>query len=166
MLPDESCLLLNALTYEHGHLRRTQHILNVYALAKLLGEQENLSPPEQLILRASAILHDIAIKRCKEKYGDGRPEMQRIEAPAIVRSFLTPCGYPESAVPRITELVVLHHCYDRIDGQTFQLLVEADLIAGCFETDSPAARAEAVRPLFKSKTGLALLAAWLPEQNT
>lgn len=161
MLPDESRLLLDALTYENGHLRRTQHILNVYALAKLLGEQEGLSAHEQQTLRAAAILHDIAIKRCKEKYGDGCPENQRKEAPQMVREFLTACGYPETDVPRITELVVLHHCYDHIDGMDFQLLVEADLIAACFEAASPAERAAAVCPLFKSKAGLQLLSAWL-----
>ncbi|MGN0479112.1 MAG: HD domain-containing protein [Hominenteromicrobium sp.] len=161
MVPDESRLLFDALTYENGHLRRTQHILNVYALAGLLGEREALPEHDRRILRAAAILHDIAIKRCKEKYGDGCPENQRREAPRMVRDFLIPCGYPEMDIPRITELVVLHHCYDRISGSDFQLLVEADLIAGCFEAENSAARAEAVRPLFQSRTGLALLAAWL-----
>lgn len=163
MIPDETRLLYDALRYENGHLRRTQHILNVYALAKLLGERENRSAPEQQRLRAAAILHDIAIKRCKEKYGDGSPEKQRIEAPAMVRDFLATCGYPKTDFPRITELVVLHHCYDRIDGPDFQLLVEADLIAACFEAGDPHAHAEAVQPLFQSETGLRLLSAWLAE---
>ena len=162
-MPDEARLLLDALRYENGHLRRTQHILNVYALARLLGEREALPPHNRQLLHAAAILHDIAIRRCKEKHGDGCPENQRKEAPQMVQDFLAPCGYPETDIPRITELVVLHHCYDRIDGRDFQLLVEADLIASCFEAESPAARAKAVRPLFKSQTGLALLAAWLPE---
>lgn len=62
MINDETHLLYNAMCYEEGHSRRTQHILKVYALAKLLGEQEKLPVEEQQILQAAAILHDIAIK--------------------------------------------------------------------------------------------------------
>lgn len=83
MKNDESRLLREALLFEEGHPRRTQHILKVYALAKLFGEQEGLSRREQRILRAAAILHDIAIKPCKEKYGDACQENQRREAAQI-----------------------------------------------------------------------------------
>ena len=38
----EAVLLQNALCYEEGHPRRTQHILKEYALAALLAEQGNL----------------------------------------------------------------------------------------------------------------------------
>ena len=72
-MPNEAKLLYDALLYEDGHLRRTQHILKVYGLAKILGELENLPTHEQENLRAAAILHDIAIKFCKEKYDDGCP---------------------------------------------------------------------------------------------
>mgnify|MGYP002441563329 CR=1 FL=1 len=69
----ESELLYHALCYEEGHPRRTQHILKVYTLAKLLGEKEALSEKDRQILQAAAILHDIAIKYCKEHYaGDVR----------------------------------------------------------------------------------------------
>ena len=33
-MPNEAKLLYDALLYENGHLRRTQHILKVYGLAK------------------------------------------------------------------------------------------------------------------------------------
>ena len=101
-MPNEAKLLYDALLYENGHLRRTQHILKVYGLAKMLGELENLPTHEQENLRAAAILHDIAIKFCKEKYDDGCPANQRKEAPALARKFLTACGYAEEDLPRIT----------------------------------------------------------------
>lgn len=162
-MPNEAKLLYDTLLYEDGHLRRTQHILKVYGLAKMLGELENLPPHEQENLRAAAILHDIAIRFCKEKYGNGCPANQRKEAPALVRKFLTACGYKEEDFPRITEMVVLHHCYDKIDGKDLHLLVEADLIAGCTEEDDPSAHAKAVRRLFKSPSGLALLDTFIKE---
>ena len=162
-MPNEAKLLYDALLYENGHLRRTQHILKVYGLAKMLGKLENLPTHEQENLRAAAILHDIAIKFCKEKYDDGCPANQRKEAPALARKFLTACGYAEEDLPRITKMIVLHHCYDKIDGKDLQLLVEADLIAGCTEEEDPSAHAKAVRRLFKSSSGLALLDTFIKE---
>ena len=54
MINNEAYLLHSVLCYEDGHCRRTQHILKVYALAKLLGEQEKISVEEQQILQAAA----------------------------------------------------------------------------------------------------------------
>lgn len=68
MQGNESTLLFRALCYEQGHVRRTQHILKVYALAKLLGEAEGLDDEQRQLLQAAAILHDIPIRFCKEHY--------------------------------------------------------------------------------------------------
>ena len=53
----ESELLYHERCYEVGHPRRTQHILKVYTLAKLLGEKEALSEKDWQILQAAAILY-------------------------------------------------------------------------------------------------------------
>ena len=92
---DETKLLCDALLFEHGHARRTQHILKVYALAKLIGEAQRLPAWEQRIVQAAAILHDIAIGPCKQKYGEATQDKQRREAPALVRRFLRAAGYPK-----------------------------------------------------------------------
>ena len=55
MQGNESTLLFRALCYEQGHERRTQHILKVYALAKLLGEAEGLDEEQRQLLQAAAI---------------------------------------------------------------------------------------------------------------
>ena len=73
----ESKLMLSALNFEEGHNRRSNHILKVYALAKTIGDCEGLSEKEKLVLHASAILHDIGIKICKEKYGDASQETSK-----------------------------------------------------------------------------------------
>ena len=112
MKKPETKLLLDALLYEEGHPRRTQHILKVYALAKLLGECSGLGEEERQILQAAAILHDIPIKYCKERYkGDACQANQQKEAPGLVRDFLQQAGYPPDYLPRVLELVVNHHCY-------------------------------------------------------
>lgn len=115
-MADQDGLLLRALQYEEGHPRRSGHILKVLALAGMIGREEGLSEEEQMILEAAAILHDIGIKHCKEKYGIASQELQKKEAPAIAKEFLNDCGYPASWVEKITRFIQVHHDYDHIDG--------------------------------------------------
>ena len=135
LMGNESELLYGVLCYERGHKRRTEHILKVYALAKLLGERENVSPEEREILQAAAILHDIAIGYCKERYnGDACQANQKKEAPGLVEKFLREAQYEASAFPQIVDLVLRHHGYDEPREKLLQLLIEADLLVNCYET--------------------------------
>lgn len=60
----------------------------VYPLAKLLGEHTRLSPQELKILHAAAILHDTAIKYCKEHHhGDASQEKQKRKPPDLSEAF-------------------------------------------------------------------------------
>ena len=88
VINNETHLLYSVLCYEEGHCRRTQHILKVYALAKLFGEQEKISVEDQQILQAAAILHDVAIKYCKEHYnGDASQNNQKQVVSILVTRF-------------------------------------------------------------------------------
>ncbi len=94
MINNETHLLYSVLCYEEGHCRRTQHILKVYALAKLFGEQEKISVEDQQILQAAAILHDVAIKYCKEHYnGDASQNNQKQVVSILVTRFLESANY-------------------------------------------------------------------------
>lgn len=158
MINDETCLLLSALRHEEGHIRRTQHILKVYSLARLLGEQEQLSEEDRQILQAGAILHDIAIKYCKEHYnGDACLNNQKKEAPHLVEDFLKKANYLPSYVPKILDLVVKHHDYDDPKSTLLQLLMEADLIINCYETYPDADKMEYIKNIFHTSTGTELL---------
>lgn len=160
----EAALLYRALCYEEGHPRRTQHILKVYALAKLLGEQERLPEEERQILQAGAILHDIAIRYCKE-HGDGEagPDRQRQAAPLLVSRFLEEAGYPPSCVPAVLELVACHHDYHRPRNRRLQLLMEADLIVNCYERRPEAEERARIEDIFETEGGRKLLALCLNE---
>ena len=104
MINNETHLLYSVLCYEEGHCRRTQHILKVYALAKLFGEQEKISVEDQQILQAAAILHDVAIKYCKEHYnGDASQNNQKQVVSILVTRFLESANYLPSYVPKIIE---------------------------------------------------------------
>lgn len=164
MINHETQLLYRALRYEQGHSRRTQHILKVYALAKLLGEQEKLSTEEQQILQAAAILHDIAIKYCKEQYnGDASQEKQKQAAPELVTHFLQEANYLPSYIPQILDLVVHHHDYRGRRSKELQLLMEADLIVNCYESPPNPKKAEEIQSIFQTPGGKALLALCLKE---
>ena len=52
MTDREGQLLYSALCYEEGHPRRTQHILKVYALAKMLARQAELDEHQEAVLGA------------------------------------------------------------------------------------------------------------------
>ncbi len=158
MINNEAKLLQDAICYEEGHPRRTQHILKVYALAKLLGEQEKLSVEDQQILQAAAILHDIAIKYCKQHYnGDASQEKQQLEAPALVTYFLQEANYIPSYIPKIMELVINHHNYDILKDKTLQLLMEADLIINCYEDYPNPEKKEYIKSIFQTPLGKQLL---------
>lgn len=166
MINHETRLMTQVLRYEAGHPRRTQHILKVYALAKLLGEQEQLPVEKQQILQAAAILHDIAIKYCKEHYnGDASQKNQRREAPRLVHDFLSEANYLPSYIPQITELVLRHHDYDQPKSQLLQLLIEADLIVNCYESEPGTEKAESIRRIFQTATGKELLALCLKNRE-
>ena len=158
MINHETRLMTQVLRYEAGHPRRTQHILKVYTLAKLLGEQERLSVEDQQILQAAAIVHDIAIKYCKEHCGgDASQENQQQAAPGLVRHFLSEANYLPSYIPQITELVLHHHDYDLPKSQLLQLLMEADLIVNCYESRPEPEKAERIRRIFQTAAGTELL---------
>ncbi len=151
---NESNLLKEALCYENGHRRRTQHILKVYALAKLLGEQAGLSEDDRGILQAAAILHDIAIRYCKEHYnGDACQANQRQEAPHLVRHFLCEADYPREWEQSVIELVQEHHIYEGPRSPLLQLLIEADLLVNCYESNPEEDALRKIEAVFQTNLG-------------
>ena len=162
LMGNESELLYGALCYERRYKRRTEHILKVYALAKLLGERENVSPEEREILQAAAILHDIAIGYCKERYnGDACQANQKKEAPGLVEKFLREAQYEASSFPRILDLVLRHHGYDEPREKLLQLLIEADLLVNCYETAPGSGELQKIESLFQTETGKNLFSLYL-----
>ena len=164
VINNETYLLYSALCYEEGHCRRTQHILKVYALAKLLGEQEKISTEDQQILQAAAILHDIAIKYCKKHYnGDASQEKQKKEASHLVQEFLQEANYLPSYIPKIVDLVSKHHDYRKEKSKLLQILIEADLIVNCYENQPDYKKSKFIKDIFQTTGGKKLLELCLEE---
>lgn len=157
----EAALLLHALLYEAGHPRRTQHILKVLELARLLGREAGLNGGERRILQAAAIVHDLPIRLCKARYhGDASQPRQRQEAPMLVGRFLLEAGYPPSDTAPVLELVLGHHDYGRPRSKLLQLLMEADGLVNCYESPPTEAQRAFLETLFQSAAGKRLFAAW------
>lgn len=58
------------IEYSQGNLHDIDHLLKVYACAKMIGECEGLERETQTALELAAIVHDIACPLCREKYGN------------------------------------------------------------------------------------------------
>ncbi len=130
---NEQILLRNALQHEEGHKRRTEHILKVYALTRVIALSENVTDQELAIVSAAAILHDIPIKRCKEEFGDASMPFQQKLAPEMVSTMLKEAGYPESFYEDVLDLVMHHHDYHSISSPLLRILMEADLLVNYME---------------------------------
>ena len=153
----EEQLLQDAVMFEQGHLRRSTHILQVYALTKIIANGEKLSKQERNVVQAAAILHDIAIKVCKEKYQDASQSNQKKEAPELVMSFLNKYAYDKEERDEILDLVLHHHDYSKDRGRIHQVLIEADLLVGCFEHEDTKKKVLEISHLFQTETGKRLL---------
>ena len=142
----------------------------------MIGLAEHVDEATQLILEAAAIVHDIGIRICEQKYGvcDGKHQElegpdekygvcdgkhQELEGPDEARKLLTDMGtFSEVQIERICWLVGHHHTYDSITEIDYQILVEADFLVNIYEDNLPADAIRKVREkIFKTSAGRALL---------
>lgn len=144
--------------YYHHDVKRINHFTKVYGYAKYIGEMEGLQQTTQEILEIAALTHDIGIKISEEKYHSSAGRYQEQEGPSVAMAKLTEIGIPEGIINRVCFLIGHHHTYSAIDGQDFQILVEADFIVNIHEESlSVDAIRSIAENVFKTKTGLALL---------
>lgn len=152
--PDNNCLLQEMIAYYRGDAKRIQHFVKVYQFAKMIGELEQLPEEEQFILETAAIVHDIGIKAAEEKYGSCTGKLQEREGPAVAEQLLTALGYDNKVIQRVIYLVGHHHTYQDIDGDDYQILVEADFLVNLWEEKLDKEAVEkACRNIFRTRSG-------------
>lgn len=147
-------LTIKMMQYYSGDADRIQHFTKVHSYARLIAVSEQLDPDMQFITEAAAIVHDIGIRLCEQKYGECGGKLQEIEGPPLAEKMLTELMFPLKAVERVSYLVGHHHTYDKIDGLDYQILVEADFLVNFFENglDKDSIRST-YEKIFKTETG-------------
>lgn len=136
-------LILKMISYDHGCPGRIQHFLKVHSFAKTIAVSEHLDEKTLFITEAAAIVHDIGIRLCLEKYGDGNGKLQEKEGPALAEQMLSELGFEKDVIERVSFLVGHHHTYTGIDGLDYQILVEADFLVNLFEGNTDTAHIRA-----------------------
>ena len=130
------------VAYNAGDPKRIQHLIKVHYFARMIGLAEHVDEVTQLILEAAAIVHDIGIRICEQKYGVCDGKHQELEGPDEARKLLTDMGtFSEAQIERICWLVGHHHTYDSINEDN----LPADAICKVREK------------IFKTSAGRALL---------
>ena len=153
-------LMEQMIVFSNGNLHDITHFITVWTYAKTIGELEGLKPDAQYLLEAAAIVHDIACPLCREKYGHADGKLQEKEGPALVRAFLADSGMTEAQKERIAYLVGHHHTLSGIEGDDYQILIEADYLTNASEQGYSAANIEHFRnTIMKTESGKKLAAA-------
>jgi len=116
-----------------GNIHDIEHLVKVWSYAKTIGELEALDPETQFLLEAEAITHDIACPVCRERYGNANGKLQEQESPSLIKAFFADMDLAEAQTDRISHVVGHHHTYEGVDGQDWQILLEADYIVNASE---------------------------------
>lgn len=152
--------LIMAMTeYDKGDVERIQHFMKVHSYAAIIGRMEGLDEETLVILETAAILHDIGIHKCEEKYGSEAGNLQEQEGPPEAEALLDRIGgYTKEQIERVKFLIGHHHTYTNIDSLDYQILIEADFLVNLYENaDMFMPAASARDKIFRTKTGLELL---------
>lgn len=125
-------LYLKMIAFDRGQPDLIQHFTKVHAYAKLIAELEGIDAPTREVLEAAALVHDIGIPLCNDKYGSHPGPMQEKEGPPLARAMLSDLDFTKEEIDRVCALVGEHHTLSPIDGIDHQILLEADFLVNCF----------------------------------
>ncbi len=147
-------LYLKMIEFDHGQPGLIQHFTKVHAYSRLIALQEGMAPEAQEITEAAALVHDIAIPLCIEKYGNDNGRHQEEEGPALVQAMLPELGFTPAQVDRVCWLVAHHHTYTNVNDLDHQILIEADFLVNAYESShSQDAKQHTLDKIFKTDTG-------------
>jgi len=138
--------------------RVINHFLKVTAYARQIAEAEGMTGQALKTLVTAALMHDIAVPYCREKYGHCQGPFQEKEGGPMVTAFFAGTDMEEEIVSRVRYLVEHHHTLTQIDGLDYQILIEADYLVNADEgAESPEAIRAMEAKVFKTAAGRALL---------
>ena len=137
-----------------------QHFTKVHSYCRLIASLEDVDGHTAEVLEAAALVHDIGIPICNQKYGSHPGNLQEKEGPPLARQMLSQLDFTEAEIDRVCTLVGEHHTYLPMDGIDHQILVEADFIVNSFENGLPREACQnTYRNIFKTNAGKRIYAA-------
>ncbi|MBQ5332747.1 MAG: HD domain-containing protein [Oscillospiraceae bacterium] len=164
---DISEIISMAVSYDRGDPRRINHFMKVYAYARFIGMEEQLSERELDILEAAAVLHDIGIHNAEKLHGSSDGKFQELEGPAAAADILSELGADEEFIQRVCNMVGRHHTYHGIDSLPLQILIEADFLVNIYEDNMSDSAVSSVKSrIFRTNSGLRLLEQIYEEKYT
>lgn len=151
-------IIKEMIEYFNNDVRRINHALKVHGFCQAICSLEQLNEKEQLIVNLSGILHDIGIKEAERKYNSSAGPYQEKEGPSVAKQIMQKYDIDNEIMERVCYIVGHHHSYNKIDGNDFQVLVEADFLVNIYEDDIDKASVDSVRrKYFKTQTGIEML---------
>ena len=102
-------LMAAVIKYDHGDVKRIQHLIKVHDLCLTIGLMENMPAEELWTLEAAAMLHDIGIHAGEAKHGGKcTGKHQEEEGPAVAQEILDSVGgFTNQQTERIKYLICL-----------------------------------------------------------
>ncbi|MGN0601634.1 MAG: HD domain-containing protein [Oscillospiraceae bacterium] len=153
-------LILKATEYFSGDAKRIQHFIKVYTFSKIIADGEGLDEKTTYILLTASVVHDMGIRIAEEKFGKGHcgGKLQEKYGPDVARNVLEELDFEEDITKRVCFLVGHHHTYEGVDGQDWQILLEADFLVNAYEDKLSAESVKNFRnKIFRTETGEELL---------
>lgn len=136
--------------------QRIGHALEVLDYAERILQGEPGDPGDPLVVKASAVLHDIGIQEAERKHGSAGGRYQEIEGPPIARAILAKFEIDADRVEHICRIIAHHHSVGDVDSPEFRIIWDADRLANipaeCPGSD-PAKLAKHVKRCFRTQTG-------------
>lgn len=133
--------------------KRIRHALMVLSHAEEIMRKEGGDPK---VVVASAILHDIGIKKAEEVHGSCAGKFQEIEGPAIAESIMKEIGMHSAAISDVKDIIANHHSAKCKITTEFKVIWDADWLVN-FPDEHPGLEGEEAQKkidaLFRTETG-------------
>ncbi len=112
--------------YFESDFRRITHALNVLKEAEnLLNEYKNY---DHEIILATALLHDVGIKKSEEELGCNTGKTQEQFGPIIAEELLLSINFQKDKIQIVKDIIGNHHSPSRYEYVELEILKKADKI--------------------------------------
>ena len=143
--------MMEVFDYDNIHINHTYRVLD-YAQEIADAEHADLN-----IVVPSAILHDIGIPACKNKYNSIEGQLQEIEGPPITKNILENLQLDKELIQEVCGIVGCHHSPGEIETVNFKVMWDADWLVNLpdvYDVKDKKKLAEIINKTFMTQTGL------------